>query len=190
MIVFVTLVFTTTTYRNNNNNNNKSPYYSNVGYEIGIPLLLSTMEKTVTSKNITASRISTHSSNSNSANTNTSTAYYYILPSGGIQIKKPIPTFQTTSRDLLGAIDLCIRHTKERNQNRNHQANQQVRSRCSIVHITTQGIFLDQETSGSLNLNNLDDHPTKKTKKLKWMTTDDNDDDDHRISYITTFLQS
>jgi len=166
MIVFVTLVFTTTTYRNNNNNNNKSPYYSNVGYEIGIPLLLSTMEKTVTSKNITASRISTHSSNINSTSTSTSTstAYYYILSSGGIQIKKPIPTFQTTSRDLLGASDMCIRHTKERNQDRNHQANQQVRSRCSIVHITTQGIFLDQETSGSLNLNNLDDHPTKKTK--------------------------
>jgi hypothetical protein len=55
----------------------------------------------------------------------------------GQPVPDPQPTFQTTRRDLYKAIDLCIDvYLKEK-----------VNAPCSIIHLTTHGVYLDFETS-------------------------------------------
>lgn len=82
-------------------------------------------------------------------------------------IPDPQPTFQTTSRDLFKAIELCIdAYHKEK-----------VKVPCSIIHLTTNGVYLDFETSDRDF-----EIPSSLSRHVKWKK-------DVRSSYITAFLQ-
>eukprot|EP00543_Licmophora_paradoxa_P002733 CAMPEP_0202444012 /NCGR_PEP_ID=MMETSP1360-20130828/3171_1 /ASSEMBLY_ACC=CAM_ASM_000848 /TAXON_ID=515479 /ORGANISM="Licmophora paradoxa, Strain CCMP2313" /LENGTH=358 /DNA_ID=CAMNT_0049059877 /DNA_START=11 /DNA_END=1091 /DNA_ORIENTATION=- len=79
----------------------------------------------------------------------------------GIKIHKPVPKFQT-NQNLLGAIDVCI---------------QQSENRCSVFHLTTKGVFLDNRTSRLAFFKNNDGD-------LTWAK------EAYRTSYTATFLQT
>lgn len=69
--------------------------------------------------------------------TNSAPSTLDIFEFVSFEFNDPYPIFQTSSQDLIAAIDLCI----------NYYALEPMKVPCSIFHLTPNGIYLDFETS-------------------------------------------